>query len=132
MEYDMTNPGDATQSVNNPTMTKEFVPQLGITEIPDFETFSLDPDKWLGQVTAQATQTQTMDAEQIPEVDVQTQVESQPLPPAEGTQEETPQEDTPGTQDVQAQSTQETPAAVPAEGGGEPGGGETQQRETLD
>jgi hypothetical protein len=51
MEYDLTNPGEAVQSVDQSTLAKEFIPTFGITEIPDFETFSLDPDKYLAQVT---------------------------------------------------------------------------------
>ena len=96
MEYDLTNPSDATQAANKPELTKEFIPSLGITEIPDFETFSLDPDKYLSQVTepegegieeptqeVEPVQNETQDEETLPPADETTQEESTDMPGAE-------------------------------------------------
>jgi hypothetical protein len=85
MEYDLTNPAQAAQSVKPEanTLTKEFIPSLKITEIPDFETFALDPDKYLSQV-ADAGGTQVGSQEST---GIQADTQEQPLPPTQSAQE---------------------------------------------
>ena len=114
MEYDLTNPSDASQAANKPELTKEFIPSLGITEIPDFETFSLDPDKYLSQVVEPEGEAGVEPTQEVEPAQTETQ-EEDTLPPAdETTQEETT--DMPGAEDA-------------PEGGGETAAQE--ERETL-
>ena len=123
MDIDLTNPQDANVAANEPTLTKEFIPSLGVTEIPDFETFSLDPDKYLSQVV-DPSQVEPEGAQEV-DTTVQTQMETEEtetLPPVDGAQ----------TQEVQTQSTGDMPGAEdaqPAEGSEETP--EDPEKETL-
>ncbi len=121
MEYDLSNPTEATISANQPNLTKEFIPSLGVTEIPDFETFSLDPDKYLSQVTDPSTMDMQTE-EPTQEVDaMQNEIQPDTLPPVDET-----------TQDIQ---TQEGGEDMPGAEDSVQGSGETvqdeQEKETL-
>jgi len=118
MDIDLTNPQDATGAANTPTLTKEFIPSLGVTEIPDFETFSLDPDKYLAQVVD--PNAEGMQPTAVEEPAVQTQMQDESLPPVEGAE----------TQEVQTQAqTQDDLPSVPASGAQEEGEGTGEQAE---
>ncbi len=125
MDIDLTNPQDATGAANTPTLTKEFIPSLGVTEIPDFETFSLDPDKYLAQVVDPNAEGMQPTVVEEPAVQTQTQMQDESLPPVEGAE----------TQEVQTQSQDDLPS-VPASGAQEESEGSGEQvdepeKETL-
>lgn len=115
MDIDLTNPQDATGAANEPTLTKEFIPSLGVTEIPDFETFSLDPDKYLSQVVD--PNAESMEPTVVEEAPMQTQMQTQDetLPPVEGAETQVQTQ----TQEVQTQSDMPSAPAAAAEGSGE-------------
>ncbi len=115
MDIDLTNPQDATSAANTPTLTKEFIPSLGVTEIPDFETFSMDPDKYLSQIVD--PNAESMEPTAVEEVPIQTQTQDEAIPP---------------TESAQTQETSDLPSvpASAAEGSGEQVQDET-EKETL-
>ena len=112
MDIDLTNPQDATGAANTPELTKEFIPSLGVTEIPDFETFSLDPDKYLSQVID--PNTESMEPSAVEEAPMQTQVQTETLPPVEGTETQAQTQVDPNASDMPS-----VPAAGAQEGSGE-------------
>jgi len=111
MDIDLTNPQDATGAANTPELTKEFIPSLGVTEIPDFETFSLDPDKYLSQVVD--PNAAAMEPTAVEDTPMQAQTQDETLPPVEGAQTQAQTQVDPNANDLPS-----VPASA-AEGSGE-------------
>ena len=107
MEYDLTNPAQAAQSVKPETNTlaKEFIPSLKITEIPDFETFALDPDKYLNQVAGE----EGMQVGSQESTGIQADTQDQPLPPTQSVQEKPVQAQTQAQTQPAAQASNDMP-----------------------
>ena len=138
MEYDLSQPGETNAAVNQSELSQEFIPSFGVTEIPDFDTFSKDPDKYISQVVDPNQKPIDDTSMQTQEVDPAQPVQDDTLPPVDdtSTQEVQSTEEVQDNEEVQStqevQDTEETGSSdMPGADDAEEGSEESTERETL-